>query len=117
VLSGRLLLLQGADATQLAERVITAGSIWRNQPGVIHTIEALEDSDVLEVSTPISTMLCACKTITDAREPASTDRQVRRNASCSSAAFETERLADASDHDAEGGVSDRTPRVDCGQFA
>ena len=31
---------------------MTAGSIWRNQPGVIHTIEALEDSDVLEVSTP-----------------------------------------------------------------
>jgi mannose-6-phosphate isomerase len=52
VLSGRLLLLQGTDASQLAERVMTAGSIWRNQPGVIHTIEALEDSDVLEVSTP-----------------------------------------------------------------
>ena len=28
-----------------------AGSQWRNRPGEIHTIEALEDADVLEVST------------------------------------------------------------------
>jgi hypothetical protein len=28
------------------------GGVWRNRPGDVHTIEALEDSDVLEVSTP-----------------------------------------------------------------
>ena len=37
---------------QLDERVLEAGAVWRNQPGDVHTIEALEDSDVLEVSTP-----------------------------------------------------------------
>jgi len=52
LLNGRLLFIQGPDTQQLSERVITAGSVWRNQPGQIHTIEALEDSDVLEVSTP-----------------------------------------------------------------
>ena len=29
-----------------------SGDVWRNHPGTIHTIEALEDSDVLEASTP-----------------------------------------------------------------
>jgi mannose-6-phosphate isomerase len=52
LLSGRLLLLHGPDVDHLAEREITPGSVWRNQPGDIHTIQALEDSDVLEVSTP-----------------------------------------------------------------
>jgi mannose-6-phosphate isomerase-like protein (cupin superfamily) len=52
VLSGRLLLVQGPSPGELAERVVTAGDVWRNQPGQVHTIEALEDSDVLEVSTP-----------------------------------------------------------------
>jgi hypothetical protein len=31
---------------------IGPGHAWRNEPGVIHTIEALEDSVVIEVSTP-----------------------------------------------------------------
>ncbi len=52
LLTGRLLLVQGPDAEQLSEQVIDAGSVWRNEPGQIHTIEALEDADVLEVSTP-----------------------------------------------------------------
>lgn len=52
LLSGRLLLLHGPDADHLAEREITPGSVWRNEPGDVHTIQALEDSDVLEVSTP-----------------------------------------------------------------
>jgi len=29
-----------------------AGEAWRNRPGEIHAIEALEDCEVLEVSTP-----------------------------------------------------------------
>jgi quercetin dioxygenase-like cupin family protein len=51
VLSGRLLLIQGSSAEELTERVVSAGDVWRNEPGRVHTIEAIEDSDVLEVST------------------------------------------------------------------
>ncbi len=52
LLSGRLLVLQGPSAEVLEERTLLPGSSWRNRPGVVHTIEALEDSTVLEVSTP-----------------------------------------------------------------
>lgn len=52
VLSGRLLLVQGDSADSLTESVIEPGHVWRNTPGTVHTIEAIEDSDVLEVSTP-----------------------------------------------------------------
>lgn len=31
---------------------LTAGAAWRNKPGQVHTVEALEDSVVVEVSTP-----------------------------------------------------------------
>ncbi|HEY5332670.1 MAG TPA: cupin [Solirubrobacterales bacterium] len=52
LLSGKLLVLQGPNADELKERIITPGASWRNEPGVVHTLEALEDSTVLEVSTP-----------------------------------------------------------------
>ena len=52
VLSGRLILVQGDSLDSLSERVVSVGDVWRNRPGTIHTIEALEDSDVLEASTP-----------------------------------------------------------------
>jgi quercetin dioxygenase-like cupin family protein len=52
LLSGRMLLFQGPSAEELTERTIEPGTSWRNEPGVVHTIEALEDSTVLEVSTP-----------------------------------------------------------------
>ncbi len=52
VLSGRLILVQGPDADTLTETVIQAGHTWQNHPGVVHTIEALVDSEVLEASTP-----------------------------------------------------------------
>lgn len=52
LLSGRLLLIQGDSADQLAESEIEPGGLWRNEPGTVHTIEALEDSIVVEVSTP-----------------------------------------------------------------
>lgn len=52
LLSGHLLLAQGASEDDLVERTIEPGCSWRNEPGVVHTIEALEDSTVLEVSTP-----------------------------------------------------------------
>jgi hypothetical protein len=28
------------------------GDVWRNEPGSVHTIEAIVTADVLEVSTP-----------------------------------------------------------------
>jgi mannose-6-phosphate isomerase len=52
VLSGRLLLSQGTDARALSEREVGPGDVWRNEPRVVHTIEAIEDTVVLEVSTP-----------------------------------------------------------------
>ncbi len=52
VLSGRLILVQGPSEHELTETVIEAGHTWQNLPGVVHTIEALVDSDVLEASTP-----------------------------------------------------------------
>jgi mannose-6-phosphate isomerase-like protein (cupin superfamily) len=52
LLSGRVLLVHGASEDDLTERELGPGAVWRNRPGELHTIEALEDSDVLEVSTP-----------------------------------------------------------------
>ncbi|MGH2974429.1 MAG: cupin [Solirubrobacterales bacterium] len=51
LLSGRLRLSQGEDAAELETVEIGEGAVWRNEPGVVHTIEALEDSVVVEVST------------------------------------------------------------------
>ncbi len=52
LLTGRLILVQGPDADHLTETVIEAGHTWQNHPGLVHTIEAVVDSDVLEASTP-----------------------------------------------------------------
>jgi mannose-6-phosphate isomerase len=52
LLSGRLLLVTGPDAERLDTVEIGPGHTWRNEPGRVHTIEAIEDATVLEVSTP-----------------------------------------------------------------
>lgn len=52
LLSGRAKISQGPSPEQLHEREIGPGDAWRNEPNVVHTIEAIEDSVVLEVSTP-----------------------------------------------------------------
>jgi mannose-6-phosphate isomerase-like protein (cupin superfamily) len=52
LLSGRLLLTRGPSAGQLTTEEIGPGFTWRVEPGTVHSIEALEDSDVIEVSTP-----------------------------------------------------------------
>jgi mannose-6-phosphate isomerase-like protein (cupin superfamily) len=52
LLSGRLKLVKGTSEDDLTEVEIGPGHTWRNRPGEIHTIEAVEDADVLEVSTP-----------------------------------------------------------------
>src|SRR4051794_9154504 len=49
VLSGRLKLLKGPSVEELTTVDVAPGSQWRNLPGEIHTIEAMEDADVLEV--------------------------------------------------------------------
>jgi mannose-6-phosphate isomerase len=52
LLKGRLLLIKGPTADELTEATLAPGQTWRNRPGEVHTIEALEDRIVLEVSTP-----------------------------------------------------------------
>ncbi|MBS1887688.1 MAG: cupin domain-containing protein [Actinobacteria bacterium] len=52
VLSGRLRLTRGPSADDLTSEDVGPGFAWRVEPGTVHTIEALEDSVVLEVSTP-----------------------------------------------------------------
>jgi mannose-6-phosphate isomerase-like protein (cupin superfamily) len=52
VLKGRLRLTKGPRVDQLTVTEIGPGHMWRNRPGEIHTIEGIEDADVLEVSTP-----------------------------------------------------------------
>jgi mannose-6-phosphate isomerase len=47
VLSGRLILVQGESEEPLTEQEVGSGAAWRNYPGLIHTIEAVEDADVL----------------------------------------------------------------------
>jgi mannose-6-phosphate isomerase-like protein (cupin superfamily) len=52
LLSGRLRMLQGPSEDELTERTLSPGDVWRSRPGVVHSIAALEDSTVIEVSTP-----------------------------------------------------------------
>jgi mannose-6-phosphate isomerase-like protein (cupin superfamily) len=52
LLSGRLLLTRGPSAEDLHEQEIGPGYAWRVEPEIVHCIEAVEDSVVLEVSTP-----------------------------------------------------------------
>jgi mannose-6-phosphate isomerase len=52
LLSGRLRLTHGASADELTTEEIGPGFSWRVEPGTVHTIEALEDSVVVEASTP-----------------------------------------------------------------
>jgi mannose-6-phosphate isomerase len=52
LLHGRLALTKGPTEDSMSACEVTPGESWRNRPGELHTIEALEDSDVLEVSTP-----------------------------------------------------------------
>jgi mannose-6-phosphate isomerase len=52
LMSGRLRLTYGPSVDDLEVREIGPGYAWRVEPGTVHSIEALEDSVVLEVSTP-----------------------------------------------------------------
>jgi mannose-6-phosphate isomerase-like protein (cupin superfamily) len=52
VLSGRVIVSQGDSAEQLSARELGPGESWRNPPLLVHTLEAVEDAEILEVSTP-----------------------------------------------------------------
>ncbi|HEY0632711.1 MAG TPA: hypothetical protein VGC98_11695 [Thermoleophilaceae bacterium] len=52
LLSGRLRLTKGPSEDDLETLELGPGDTWRNLPGEVHTVEAIEDSEVLEVSTP-----------------------------------------------------------------
>lgn len=52
LLSGRLRLRRGLSPAELDEQEVVPGYAWRVEPGTVHSIEAIEDSVVLEVSTP-----------------------------------------------------------------
>lgn len=52
LLSGRLLLTRGSTVDDLEQEEIGPGHVWRIEPGTVHSIEAIDDSVVLEVSTP-----------------------------------------------------------------
>lgn len=52
VLSGRVLVSQGESASNMTTRELGPGESWRNAPRLVHTLEAIEDAEILEVSTP-----------------------------------------------------------------
>lgn len=52
LLSGRLRLSQGSSVDSLVTTELEAGAAWRSEPGQVHTIEAIEDAIVVEVSSP-----------------------------------------------------------------
>ncbi len=52
LLSGRLRLTRGPSVEELSTEEIGPGFTWRAEPGTVHSIEAIEDSVVVEISTP-----------------------------------------------------------------
>jgi len=52
VLSGRVIVSQGESPDALTAREFGPGDTWRSSPGVVHTLEAVEDAEIIEVSTP-----------------------------------------------------------------
>lgn len=52
LLSGELLLHSGPTVDDVAVEPLSPGATWRNEPGRIHTIEAVTDAHVIEVSSP-----------------------------------------------------------------
>lgn len=52
VLSGRVIVSRGDSAETMAAEELGPGDSWRNSPLVVHTLEAVEDAEIIEVSTP-----------------------------------------------------------------
>jgi quercetin dioxygenase-like cupin family protein len=43
---------QGDSVEAMAARELGPGESWHNRPHVVHTLEAVEDAEIIEVSTP-----------------------------------------------------------------
>ncbi len=52
VLSGRVIVSQGDSPETMTTKELGPGDSWRNSPLVVHTLEAVEDAEIIEVSTP-----------------------------------------------------------------
>ena len=52
LLSGEMIYRVGKVGSELAEVSLKTGESFRNEPGVVHQMEAVTDCDVLEASTP-----------------------------------------------------------------
>ena len=52
VLSGRVIVSQGDSAETMTAQELGPGDSWRNPPLVVHTLEAVKDAEIIEVSTP-----------------------------------------------------------------
>lgn len=52
VLSGRVIVSQGDSVETMATQELGPGDSWRTSPLVVHTLEAVEDAEIIEVSTP-----------------------------------------------------------------
>ena len=52
VLSGRVIVSQGESPDALTPRELGPGGSWRSSPLVVHTLEAVVDTEIVEVSTP-----------------------------------------------------------------
>jgi mannose-6-phosphate isomerase len=50
--SGRVVVSQGESPDALTAREFGPRDTWRSSPRVIHTLEAVEDAEIIEVSTP-----------------------------------------------------------------
>ena len=57
VLSGRVIVSQGDSTDRMTTRELGPGESWRNPPTLVHTLEAVEDSEIIQVSTLQSRML------------------------------------------------------------
>jgi mannose-6-phosphate isomerase len=52
VLSGRVIVSKGESPDTLTAQELGPGDSWRTSPRVVHTLEAVEDAEIIEVSTP-----------------------------------------------------------------
>ena len=52
VLSGLVIVSQGRTAEKMTTRQLGPGESWHNPPRLVHTLEAVEDAEIVEVSTP-----------------------------------------------------------------
>lgn len=52
VLSGRVIVSQGASVEEMTAQELGPGESWHIPPLVVHTLEAVEDAEIIEVSTP-----------------------------------------------------------------